>query len=211
MVRVARVCKALIVILIGSTVAVGTTAAPALAADGPVTGSEITTAGVAGNSQFFSWNRGDKRIRLSNTTHENMSNAHCVDAFFDWRTADGRHYDSRILRNCKRGSYVQTDPASAGGDGYWSEDWGLRDITAVRALVGYVIDDGTLNKIGGAGNTEVVYGSAPANADIPATQGQRYARVRTLYQDGHSETTADNASKYHCLQGNVPGTDICVN
>jgi hypothetical protein len=207
MVRFARVCKALIVVLVGMVV-LGTTAAPALAVDGPVSGAERTTAGIAGNVQWFSWNRGDKRVRLSNTTHANMSNAHCVDAFFDWRTSGG-HYDARILRNCKRGSYVQTDPASAGGDGYWSEDWGPRSITAVRVVVGYVIDDGTLNRLSGAGNTEVVYGSPPANADIPATQGQRYARVRTLYQDGHRETTADNAAKYHCAEGNIPLTDQC--
>ena len=77
-------------------------------------------------------------------------------------------------------------------------------------VVGYVIDDGTLNRLSGASNTEIVYGSAPANVDIPATQGQRFSRVRTLYQDGHAETTADNASKYHCFGGNIPATDICI-
>lgn len=119
----------------------------------------------------------------------------------DWRTSEG-HYDARTLRNCKPGATVRTDP---GGDGWWSEDWGPRTITGVRVVSSAVISDSTLARVGAQKD---VYGSMVYPR--PATMGQWFVRVRTLYESGTTATTQESAKPYPCAGDNRLFLGKCV-
>jgi hypothetical protein len=139
---------------------------------------------VSPGHQYGTWSRADRRLRLGAYPQSTMSTNRCMDAMLDWQTASG-HYDARVVRSCRPGGVATTDP---GGDGYWSEpsDWAGRTVTDMQKGGGARIDDDYVN-----GNFALYAWEGFAGAGTgsyssrPRTCTDKFARMRTLYQDGH--------------------------
>lgn len=147
-------------------------------ADTPQSGSDTAYAG-SGN-QSGAWSLTQRRIGLAVDPGSGMSNSRCMDAMLDWGTLSG-HYDSRVVRSCRRGTGEETDP---GGDGYWVEpvDWGGRTVTGIHKGFGYVINDSNLHIVSSERFSNT--GTGGLDASAPGTGTQGWARVRTRYQNG---------------------------
>jgi hypothetical protein len=206
-VRVANLAWAVALTAIANVVI----APPAAAVDG-AQDADYNYVGPSGQREYAYWSKPDKRVRMFTETATNMDTDRCFDTKIDWHTGGEGHFDARVLRVCKPGVSVETDPT---GNGYWEEDadaqdvasWNTRDINRVREVVSYAINDG---------NLDVVWNPDPEwswkdptdngvydHGTAPATNTSWWARVRTKYQDGSVDSSQDNARPYNCP--NRPG------
>lgn len=51
-----------------------------------------------------SWDSSARTIYLESDAGSTLGSGHCADAWFDWQTAGGDHYDARLSRNCRPGT-----------------------------------------------------------------------------------------------------------
>lgn len=139
------------------------------------------------------WSKSEKRLSLGSFPGYSMSTDRCMDAMLDWKTTSG-HYDARVVRSCDPGGKVSTDP---GGDGYWQEpsDWGGRTITDMQKGVGARIDDDYVDgNFAMYAHEDFAGAGGGAYSARPRTCTDRFARVRTLYQDGHIQSCNSDPS-----------------
>lgn len=158
----------------------------------PDSNQQCVASGSGNSSQCASWDTSSRKLYLGVTTSTGMLTTKCQDSMLDWRVTFG-HYDARVVRVCQPGGHVYTDP---GGDGYWEEpaDWnGTAANGGMRAGGGYVIEDTYANGGFAPFNIKPYAGTFggqlyPSNNGIAPRTGppDYFARVRTLYQDGHT-------------------------
>lgn len=146
--------------------------------------SGVDYAYAAPGHQYANWSYSSRLLRLGSYPDLGMNSDRCMDAMLDWQTSAG-HYDARVVRSCKPGSPATKDP---GGDGFWFEPsgWAGRNIVNMQKGGGARIDD---DYVGGnfhmyAWKPFAGAGSGSYSAR-PRTCTDKWARVRTLYQDGH--------------------------
>lgn len=201
--RPGRLRKLLVVIV----VACGLLVVPAGAHAADSTGYGYTYQGAGASFQYMSWNRSTRKIRLKVFADVGMNPDNCMDAMADWHTTNGDHYDARVVRVCLPGGTEETDP---GADGYWIEpsDWDGRPVDGLRIAGGYVMDDDYpfVIKWGSVLPESVSSSLYPATSGTPPRtppSDDYWARVRTLYQDGHVQS--GNPTPEHCFgRGNLP-------
>ena len=183
------------------------------AAYGATSGNDSANAG--DGYQWAEWSMSNKWIGLQASAYSAMSNSSCIDAFLDWKTGDGGHYDARTVRTCEPGDYLYSydwsGPSISGlsdlnlADRRWNEPssaWSRAGVVDMQKGAGIEMSDsysgGTFQvhhqeKFAGAP------GSLSAYVDhIPRTCVDKYALVLTLYDDGHyngcKNYPADSAS-----------------
>lgn len=200
----------IVVGLIGLSVVQPTSAS----ADG-AEGSDYNYVGPSPARQYVHWSKPDRRVRMFIEAPTGMSTDKCIDSKIDWNTTESSqgndHYDSRVLRNCKPGSTVETD---GGNNGYWEEDstsddladWNSRGINRVREVVSYMVDDDDLAPQYGSHPPQWSYQESGDttiynnNANAPATDNGTdwWSRVKTRYQDGTTAASTDQHRPYNC-------------
>jgi hypothetical protein len=128
-----------------------------------------------------------------------MSSDHCMDAMLDWKHTSGPHYDSRVVRSCRRGFVIHTYPWDGADAGNvadldltkfkWVEPldiWNSANISESQKGYGYELDDDYVNGTFQIYSEEQFAGAGSPNyTTVPRTCTDRWARVLTLYQDGH--------------------------
>lgn len=172
------------------------------AANDHTAGSGYTSLGAGNSLQYIEWNRTLRRVRLEVKTDANMPTNLCFEATFDWRTANGAHYDQRTVRNCDPGSVVETDP---GGDNFWNEpaDWDTRPVNGVSRAYGVKIDDSSLDillssKLFGSSNS--VYGGQGHPPPTVGDPPQYWTAIRTRYQGGAIVSRRLEVNPERCVQ-----------
>lgn len=158
-----------------------------------------TRVGPGDSEQLLSWNQPEEGVRLKVWADAAMSNDHCIDAFYDWRTSDGTYSDGRVIRVRKRGGNEETDP---GGDLTWREEgWQSRNPDGPQRAVSMLIDD---DNYGGRSGDYVQKHTVPNIPGLvgvpnhPITRTDWFARVRTLYQDGSVDVSENSSKPYDC-------------
>lgn len=109
-------------------IAFGTTAQADCHTDGIDVGGAYTDVGQGTSSQFMSWNKTSREVKVYSTASSGMSTEVCLDAIVDWMTVSG-HYDNRTSRNCDPGS-------SRSGIRYEDSGWAGRTITGLQKAAG---------------------------------------------------------------------------
>lgn len=105
----------------------------------------------------------------------------------DWKVTSG-HYDARVIRSCQPGVQESTDPQ---GNGFWSEPSGWAGATVVDMQKGWgmLIDDSYVNGNFAEYEKDPFAGTlGAAYSERPRTCIDKFARVRTRYNDGHVES-----------------------
>lgn len=176
-------------------------------------GSDWVTAGTG--NQYAEWHAGTQKLKMLVITNS-MSSNRCQDAMLDWLSASGQHYDSRVLRDCKPSStntlydwstnQVSSQAGLDTSDPWWHEPdsaWTSANISDMQKGYGYEMSDTYSN--GTFAHYEAVHFSGSGTGSmanywehVPRTCSDHYARVLTLYNDGHytgcKNYPADSAS-----------------
>lgn len=162
------------------------------------TGDDAASAGSGG--QHAEWHASTERLRLKSSPFASMSTDRCMDAMLDWKHTAGPHYDARVVRSCKPGSLIQSytwagDGVDSNGGNlntgqvFWHEpagDWDDANISETQKGYGYEADDDYENGTFDIYHEEQFEGAGSPNyRAVPRTCTDRWARVLTLYQDGH--------------------------
>jgi hypothetical protein len=145
------------------------------------------------------------KIRLV-ADRDNGDPLFCVDVRVDWDTVDPGHYDVRIVRQCATDARIATD---SGGNGWWEESWNdLSDTNDIhtfdpsdndwdesalgRTILGmeaagvFLVTDGSVHTV----EDQLIWqGGSRLTQKNNVTHNGGNARVRTMWQDGHVETT----------------------
>jgi hypothetical protein len=69
---------------------------------------------VGSASGAASWNASSRHFTLHAAADSGLASGICADAWYDWLTVGGDHYDARVARTCQAGSTRYAD----GTDGY---------------------------------------------------------------------------------------------
>jgi len=144
--------------------------------------------GPGASYQYLTWNKSTRKIRIVVSAAPGLSPNRCLDGAIDWQTTGG-HYDVRVVRVRRPGYTEQTDP---GGDHHWIEpgDWDSRTVTGIRSAAGMNITDSYPfeNKAEERWSSARPYQSTSHVAPRTAPDVDYWARVRTIYQAGHTES-----------------------
>jgi len=106
-----------------------------------------------------------------------------MDSIFDWKVDQPiighNHYDARMVRSCRPGYGIDTDP---GGDGWWSEgNWAGETPEGAQRGGGQVISDSNLSVVANEKYDDAGGGALPNPA--PKTKNNGSVRVRTRYEN----------------------------
>ena len=178
--------------LVAAVVAVG----PPVAADSP-NGNDTTSAG--SGVQAAEWHASSRSVSLTAHPFDSLNPDRCMDAMLDWKHTSGSHYDSRVVRSCRAG-FVNHSYTWDGGNATGVADLNLTQFTWIEPLTVwnsagisesqkgycYELDEDYVNCSFAIYDEEQFAGAGSPNCTtVPRTCTDRWARVLTLYQDGH--------------------------